>query len=139
MADKKVKPTIKNIFLAKHNTLILSIIDITFLVLSYFICVIFYLFLYEQTLWLWIGNLYTILFLVAPYAVLFNLFVLYRNLWQFMSFRDLFKLVIVLVSSSFIFVISSFITSGRNVTYLFFTILTSLMACNIIFISKLVY
>ncbi|HHW89726.1 MAG TPA: polysaccharide biosynthesis protein [Clostridiales bacterium] len=139
MADKKVKPTIKNIFLAKHNTLILSIIDIFFLVLSYFICVVFYLFLYEQTLWLWIGNLYTILFLVAPYAILFNLFGLYRNLWQFMSFRDLFKLVIVLVSSSFIFVISSFITSGRNVTYLFFTILTSLMACNIIFISKLVY
>src|SRR5690554_5270319 len=106
MGDKKIKPAIKNIFLTKHNTLILSIIDIFFLVLSYFLCVIFYLFLYEQTLWLWVGNLYTLFFLVLPYALLFNLFGLYRNLWQFMSLRDLFNLVIVLVSSSFVFVIS---------------------------------
>ena len=128
MGDKKIKPAIKNIFLTKHNTLILLIIDMFFLVLSYFLCVIFYLFLYEQTLWLWVGNLYTLFFLVLPYALLFNLFGLYRNLWQFMSLRDLFNLVIVLVSSSFVFVISSFITTGGDVTYLFFTILTSLLA-----------
>ncbi|HEY8420026.1 MAG TPA: nucleoside-diphosphate sugar epimerase/dehydratase [Clostridia bacterium] len=88
---------------------------------------------------LWLGNLYTILFLVVPYAFLFNLFGLYRNLWQFMSMRDLFKLVIVLGASSFIFIVSSFATSGGNITYLIFTIITSLLACILVLVGKLVY
>jgi FlaA1/EpsC-like NDP-sugar epimerase len=129
----------KNIFFAKHNTLIISLIDIFLLVLSYFLCVVFYLLLYEQTFLLWLGNLYTILFLVVPYAFLFNLFGLYRNLWQFMSMRDLFKLVIVLGASSFIFIVSSFATSGGNITYLIFTIITSLLACILVLVGKLVY
>lgn len=129
----------KNIFFAKHNTLIISLIDIFLLVLSYFLCVVFYLLLYEQTFLLWLGNLYTILFLVVPYAFLFNLFGLYRNLWQFMSMRDLFKLVIVLGASSFIFIVSSFATSGGNITYLIFTIITSLLACILVLVGKLIY
>lgn len=136
MATKKPK---KNIFFTKNNTLLLSIIDIFCLVLSYFLSILFYLVLYEQTLWLWVGQLYTVLFLVVPYAFLFNLFGLYRNLWQFMSLRDLFKLVIVLSVSSSIFVLSSFITSGGDMTYLIFTIITSLLACIIILACKLIY
>ncbi|HEY8423955.1 MAG TPA: nucleoside-diphosphate sugar epimerase/dehydratase [Clostridia bacterium] len=109
------------------------------MILTYFLGVLFYLVLYEKTFLLWLDNLYTILFLAVPYALLFNLFGLYRNLWQFMSFRDLFKLFIVLGISSFIFIVSSFITSGFDVTYLIFTLITSLMACVAVFASRLIY
>ena len=129
----------KNNFFIRNNTLLLSIIDIFLLILSYFLCVVFYLFLYEQTLWLWVGNLYTLAFLITPYAVLFNLFGLYRNLWQFMSLRDLFKLLIVLVSSSIIFIAASFLSSGSDVKYLIFTLITSLASSVLIIGSKLIY
>lgn len=138
MDKHRSKDIWKNNFFIRNNTLLLSAIDIFLLILSYFLCVVFYLFLYEQTLWLWIGNLYTLAFLIVPYAILFNLFGLYRNLWQFMSLRDLFKLLIVLVSSSSIFIISSFFSSG-SVTYLIFTLITSLAASVLIIGSKLVY
>lgn len=88
---------------------------------------------------LWVGNLYTLAFLIIPYAALFNLFGLYRNLWQFMSLRDLFKLLLVLFSSSIIFIVSSFIASGGDVTYLIFTIITSLVASVLILSGKLLY
>ncbi|HEY8444016.1 MAG TPA: nucleoside-diphosphate sugar epimerase/dehydratase [Clostridia bacterium] len=99
----------------------------------------FYLILYERKYLLWLGNLYTLSFLIIPYALLFNLFGLYRNLWQFMRIRDLFKLVIVLGVSSAVFILSSFATSGGNVTYLFFALITSLLACVLILVSKLAY
>lgn len=134
-----IKNKIKNIFFVKHNTLVLSIIDIFLLILSYFFTVVFYLILYERKYLLWLGNLYTLSFLIIPYALLFNLFGLYRNLWQFMRIRDLFKLVIVLGVSSAVFILSSFATSGGNVTYLFFALITSLLACVLILVSKLAY
>jgi FlaA1/EpsC-like NDP-sugar epimerase len=115
----------KNNFFIRNNTLLLSVIDIFLLVSSYFVCVVFYLFLYEKELWLWVGNLYTLAFLIIPYAVLFNLFGLYRNLWQFMSLR--------------VFIISSFLCSGRDVAYLIFTMITSLASSVLILASKLVY
>lgn len=132
--EKKIS---KNFFI-RNNTWMLSVIDIALLIFSYFACVILYLLLKEQEIRLWVANLYTLSFLIIPYALLFNFFGLYRNLWQFMSLRDLFKLILVLGFSSSIFVVLSFICT-RDATYLVFTVITALIAVCLIIFSKLLY